>query len=489
MAQKSITDKIKEAGKHGLIYGFGSIAQSAAGFLLLPLYAKHLAPHDYGIFSLIQMIGIVLGAVFYLGASSALPRSYFDYEDSEDRKKVFNTTLLLLLIGATIQVGIGLLFSDIISKIIIGSKEYGQLVLINLISSAITFTNTGFIVYLRLLRKSKIIIVMSIVNLFITVSIIYYLLVVRQLGIAAPIYAMLCSQIITASFFILYLRKSISLFSILKNEIAVQLKFGIPSVLASTSLMVTDWGDRIILNQMLTTADVGIYSMGFRIAMLYNILIMVPFSMIWHPMMMEYRNDKNLPELFKKITYYYTLVSITLIMFSTFFLDDLLELVGFGDTYSLSITIIPFIMIGLFLSSLQNIFSAGLFYERKPIYFVYICLPIGIINIFLNILLIPIFNIWGAVIAGIFSRFSIALTVYIVSGKYFKFELGYMKYFKMIACVLFILIINHLVSIFYQSGLIGDFISFTLFFVIVFNYLLDFNEQDIIKRTIRSLKI
>ena len=89
MPQKTISEKIKEAGKHGLIYGLGSIAQSAAGFFLLPLYAKYLLPHDYGVFSLIQMIGIVLGAIFYLGASSALPRSYFNYDDPEKRKKVF----------------------------------------------------------------------------------------------------------------------------------------------------------------------------------------------------------------------------------------------------------------------------------------------------------------------------------------------------------------------------------------------------------------
>ena len=259
-------------------------------------------------------------------------------------------------------------------------------------------------------------------------------------------------------------------------------------MLASTSLMVTDWGDRIILNQMLTTADVGIYSMGFRIAMLYNILIAVPFSMIWHPMMMEYRNDKNLPELFKKITYYYTLVSITLIMFSTFFLDDLLELVGFGDTYSLSITIIPFIMIGLFLSSLQNIFSAGLFYERKPIYFVYICLPIGIINIFLNILLIPIFNIWGAVIAGILSRFAIALTVYFVSGRYFKFEMGYLRYLKIIIFIGSILVIHYISSNYFYGAIFKDALMFLFMIIMAFIILLDFNEKNEIKNLFRSLR-
>jgi hypothetical protein len=35
--ESSVRDKLKEAGKHFVIYGIGSIAQSAAGLLLLPI--------------------------------------------------------------------------------------------------------------------------------------------------------------------------------------------------------------------------------------------------------------------------------------------------------------------------------------------------------------------------------------------------------------------------------------------------------------------
>jgi O-antigen/teichoic acid export membrane protein len=488
MAQKSIAEKIKEVGKHGIIYGFGSIAQSAAGFLLLPLYAKYLVPHAFGVFSLIQLIGTISGAIFYLGASSALPRSYFDYDDPEDRKRVFNTTLLLLFSGAAIQIIIAALFSNFFSSIIIGSSDYGKLVFINLVSSAILFINTGFFIYLRILRKSTIVVIMSIMSFLVTVSIAYYLLISENMGISAPIYAIFGSQILILLFFLFYLRDSISLFPIFRKEIRIQLKFGIPSVLASVSLMISDWGDRIILGQILSISDVGIYSMGVRIAMLYNIVIVLPFAMIWSPMMMEYKNDENIKELFTRVTFYYSVISVVCIVLCFLFMDDILGLFDMAQNYAVSIKLIPFIMAGLYLSSLQNIFSAGVFYKRKPILLVYVYLAIGGINILLNLLLVPILGLWGAVTSGILSRLALAVAVYVVSGRYFQFKLDYIRYLKLTTLVLAILLMEYQNSVHHHGGIIIDICLFSLFIVCAIVIILNGEERAIITKIIKSFR-
>lgn len=488
MPQKTISEKIKEAGKHGLIYGLGSIAQSAAGFFLLPLYAKYLLPHDYGVFSLIQMIGIVLGAIFYLGASSALPRSYFNYDDPEKRKKVFNTTLLLLATGALIQILIGALFSNIISKLVIGSAEYGHLIFINLVSSAIIFINTGFFIYLRLLRKSKIVVLMSIVNLLITISVVYYFLVFRQLGIAAPIYAILVSQCITSTFFIIYLRKSISLLSYLPNELSFQFKYGFPLAIASLAQMVTDWGDRVLLNNFLTTFDVGIYSFAVRIAMIYNVLIMLPFAMIWAPMMMEYKNDQNVREMFTRITFYYTLISVILIVFTNFFIADIFGLLAKNSVYNQSIGIVPYVMMGLFLYSLCNIFTAGILFEKKSSILVYIYLGWGIINILMNIIMIKNFHIMGAVITAIITRFGISFTALLISSKYFTFPFNILRYTKISISILLVLVSKNLLAqtdLFSSEVFINIFL-FAGFLVFIYYIVFDKDEKIHIQNTLMS---
>jgi O-antigen/teichoic acid export membrane protein len=225
--------------------------------------------------------------------------------------------------------------------------------------------------------------------------------------------------------------------------------------------------------------------MGFRIAMVYNILIVIPFEMIWKPMMMEYRNDKNIKELFKKITYYYTLISIILIMFCAFFIDNIMEFIRFNNSYSLSVVVIPFIMGGVFLSSLQNIFSAGIFYSRKPILLLAIYLPIGFISIFLNIMFIPLWGIWGVVLAGLISRFLLSIAVYIVSSKYFKIDLGYKRYLKILLIISLVILLHNQLSVIFGSDLKLDILSYIIFILLGLKFLLNSNEKIVIRKILR----
>ncbi len=141
VTEKSISVKIKEAMRHGLIYGIGSISQRASGLILIPLYMRHLSSEEYGVFSLVQLIGVVSSALLFLGASSALPRFYFERESSDERRKVFNSTLQLLCLGALFQVLGGFFFSTYLSRLIIGSPAYSTLIFVMLIANSVAFIN------------------------------------------------------------------------------------------------------------------------------------------------------------------------------------------------------------------------------------------------------------------------------------------------------------------------------------------------------------
>ena len=54
-----MTAKIREVGVHSLVYGFGSVAQSAVQFLLIPILTATLATAQFGAYSLIQMASVI----------------------------------------------------------------------------------------------------------------------------------------------------------------------------------------------------------------------------------------------------------------------------------------------------------------------------------------------------------------------------------------------------------------------------------------------
>ena len=100
----SIGSKLKELSEHSLIYGLGSAMQSLLTFLLIPIYTFYFTVEEYGAISLIILIGSIIGTIFYFGISGSLSRSYYDYDDESDRRKVVSTSLLLTIIGASIQI-------------------------------------------------------------------------------------------------------------------------------------------------------------------------------------------------------------------------------------------------------------------------------------------------------------------------------------------------------------------------------------------------
>lgn len=71
----SIGAKLKEAGRHTIIYGFGSVVQSASGLILLPILTGSLSKEDFGAYSLILMADGIASAIFIY----AITHGYFAF--------------------------------------------------------------------------------------------------------------------------------------------------------------------------------------------------------------------------------------------------------------------------------------------------------------------------------------------------------------------------------------------------------------------------
>ena len=203
-----ITSQLKNYIYHGLVYGFGSAFDAIVGFAVLPLYTLHFSVEEYGIFSFLILLSTFASSVFYLGATSALTRSYFDYDDLEERKKVASTALYITLFGAMFQILFGLIFSKDLSILLFKTPIYQNHVLLILISSALLFINQFFYLLLRLLLKSLHIVFISIFSSSIFLLSLWILLVKYDYGILSPVIAFILSYAI-ATIILLFLCKII----------------------------------------------------------------------------------------------------------------------------------------------------------------------------------------------------------------------------------------------------------------------------------------
>lgn len=416
MQQKTLFHKIKEAGSHTIIYGLGSVLQTLTGFVLIPLYTRYYTTEIYGVLSLVTVCGTVASAIFYLGASSALARSYYDYDDLEERKRVVSTSLYLTLVGAVCQVALGFLLGDYISEWLFNTPEYGLHIALMFTSTAFAFINNLFYMLLRFARMSKQVVSLNITSLLISSLLIIFFLVWMELGVLSPILGGLLNQALVCGVLFLIVRKNLALdFS--TKELKIQLPFGLQSVIIALAYFSFDWLNRLFINKYCSLSDVGIYSLGYQIGMVINLLLILPFSQIWAPMRMQYRNDHNADELYKKVLTYYFMIGLIITATISIFAREIITILAGRIEYVDAYRVVPFVMLGMLIYGAVNIIDNGIYFSRKVIYHAYIFWFTSMVSFSLNYLLVPRFGYMAAAVVILICYCTVVTLVFLVSNR------------------------------------------------------------------------
>lgn len=418
--------KFSELFRHFFIYGFGSIVQSLTSFILLPVITKYLNPTDYGIYIIINMIGLIAGTVFYFGITSALPRSYFDYDSEQDRNSVLSTALYLILFGATAQTVLGLFFGDKLSVYFFNTVQYSQILKVMIFASALAFINTFFQTYFRLLNRSLIVVAQGLIASLINFAVAIILFKTTTLNIYIPVISFLLSQSVIF-FYSLYLNQKKLQLNFNKKEAVLMLKFGGPTIVVSFTMMAFEWSDRFFLNKYLTLAEVGIYSFAYKFGGLINPILIAPFTQIWNPLMMKYKDSHDIEPLTSKVFTFYFAIGSLFCLIACNSLDELILLFVKNSEYHKGIYIIPVVMASFLLYGTSNISSAGFLYQRKISEISTICLIFALTSILSSYLLIPMMGFSGAALSTFIIYVLLGFALLIRSRNYFKFKIEVRK--------------------------------------------------------------
>ncbi len=423
MGIKSLRDKLAEVFKHSLIYGLGSVTQSAVGLILLPILTGELSRTDFGVYSLIFMATTIFGSIFYLGMTSALPRSFFDYKNNIDRQAVFSTAFLILLFGVFFQCLIGILFNKKISLILTGQPIYFEAVAWALAGGALGFLNNFFFSYLRLLRKSISSVIFSLLFLTTSIGFTIILLRINPGSVSAPFKAVFYAHLlIILIFFIIFGRKAFVL-KLKYNEISKLLHFGIASVFAGLGHMLIEWSDRLIIAKFLSIEDVGSYSASVKVGMLLNVVLVLPFVQIWTPMIMEYRKSHDIKELFRSVFSFFIIIGGSIILIASIFATEILSFLIKSGVNNEMVIVFLFTLITTLLYGTTNFFVAGLHFERKVYQLSIVYYGVAVFKVLMALFLVPLIGLVGAALSSFVSYLLVAIGINLLAKRHFSFTI------------------------------------------------------------------
>ena len=355
-----------------LIYGLGAFAQNGYILIQLPFLIDTLSTTEFGAYNLILFVNIVSTTLFYLGITSALPRTYFNTEDTEQKDRVITSALSITLLGGFSLIFIGYIFSEKLSLILFDSYSYSDELMLIIVGSAFWILNSFFLTLLRVQEKAIEFTIINIVNLSINCFLFIIFLYVYELGILSPIYSFSISNLVVAIYFLIknfiYFNVNLIKFLYLKELLYV----GFPIVLASFFAMGIDWSERVFIGTSLSLKELGIYALAFRLASLLNAFLSQPFVSAWNPIALKKMNDADIDEFLSNSVFVYcslgALFTLLLTSLSPYFLYFVEEDVEFLQ----SLQYVPFLAFGLFVYGLGNIFGIGFFFKKKTTLLAYI---------------------------------------------------------------------------------------------------------------------
>lgn len=397
-------------------YGFINVLNKIVPFLLLPIITRMLPDaSDYGVFNMYNLV-IGFGTPFaILGLYDAMFREYFEKDDQQYKYDVTTTAQRIILMSSIIISFVLILLNKSISSLFFGDSTYGNIIIFAAVGIFLGANRSPIQAPTRMQNQKKVFVVSGLLS-----SIVTYGLSVLLIYLGYSYFGLIYSNIITAVVIVAFFgfrNKQFFLKGSFDKKIAKELfKIGLPLLPTFLIYWVYNSMDKIMITNMLGTYELGIYSIGSKMAQVSQ-LIYAGFVGGWQYFAFSTMKDEDQIELNSKVFEYLGGISVLSLVFVYPLIQYIFKILFVGD-YVKGYIVAPYLYLAPLLLMLFQV-AGNQFLVIKKSYLLTICLSLGaVINVFLNMILIKTIGIEGAAIATLVGYLITIIIVMIISLRY-----------------------------------------------------------------------
>jgi O-antigen/teichoic acid export membrane protein len=272
-------ERLQELLRHSAIYGLGSIVARVLAVLLLPLYTRYLSPGDYGLIETLVALSAVLTALVAQGMKSAFFRFYFDSNEAGRRLVVVQTAFWYVLAAATVVLVLGVALARPVSWLLFGTDGHAGLVAAAFVGLWAAMNYEQMTSLFRVEQRSTAYVAATLANVGVTIVATVLLVVVFDQGPLGVIVGNFTGTLIVYAALLLHSRRALGL-QFDRSLYRAMNRFGLPLVPSALALWLTNFSDRFFLVKLADPQEVGLYSIGVRVASAI-LLLLTAFRMAW----------------------------------------------------------------------------------------------------------------------------------------------------------------------------------------------------------------
>jgi O-antigen/teichoic acid export membrane protein len=356
-----------ETIKGALALGISSSLVTAVGFLLIPLYTRYLSVEEFGLLGLINLAVSVAVAIFGMGLNTAIFRSYFDYEDNSNKRKLVGTALIVASLASVSLVALATVASEpIIATAIFTLPETGRYFQLALYTGAITLVSAVPLAVYRANRQFGRFAIINISAAILQIVLIVLLVAVAHMETMGILIGQFTATLAINLLLLYTIRHEMEL-ALLRGEVRKLLTYGIPLVPGSVFYLILTSGSLFFVQRTEGLAEVGTFNLATRIASVFAILIITPFQLIWPPMMFSVEKKEYSLRFYANMLVYALYVSVGLGMFLSVYAPEIIDLVA-SEAYASAAQLVWLLIFGHILFVAQNTLNVGIILRRKTIF-------------------------------------------------------------------------------------------------------------------------
>jgi O-antigen/teichoic acid export membrane protein len=411
--------------KHIFIYLLGIVLPYFASFLLVPLYARHLTPAEFGLLEIINISVDVAIIIFSAGLGIATLSLYSKEVDVGKKRKVISTALILAVVSSTLGVLFFEVFAPGIHRFFFKSAAH-----LNLLRAA------GLLLLSQNILAVPMAFIQAQINskLYVTIVSIQSLCIISLnilviVGFDMRVGGIIFSNILVSSTLGLILivwvikRTGISFDTEILRKL---LSFGLPFIPSGLCLFILNVGDRFFIQRILDAREVGIYSLGYKIGSIVAMIVVGPFFKVWGPYLFKVDRNVGGREAFGKYLLYLTVVYCIVSLGVALFSKEIMQILS-SKYYWEGYRVTPYVLLANLFFSVASFFDSGFYITQKTYFKPFIMASSAAVVFLLYYWLIPLFGILGAAYATTISFAVFVTLTFIFSNRVFPVKYDFRR--------------------------------------------------------------
>lgn len=377
-----------------MVYAIAAVFSRGVAFLIVPIYTRILNPQSYGVLDLILTAGLLINLVVALEVGQGLAREWAEQPGAVHGRSLASTAVTFTLLAHLGFLVLALFMSAMLTRALLGSTEFLSEFRIGLIFIA---ANAVFLQLQNQFRWDLR------ARSYAAVSVLYGVLTLclgtglgRIYGLHGILWGQTLAALIGCIVSIALLRGRVGL-SLVERDLIRMLRYSLPLVPSGVAMFASFYANRWIISTESSLSEVGIFSVGQRVAGL-TLLFIVGFQGALTPLIYRHHREPDVPAQLARIFEGFVGVAMLLCLLLSAFSRGLIDCFA-SIEFQASAALLPWLAPAVLLSQMY-IFMPGIAIARKTLWQLSLTSLSAVLAVGLNYWLIPRWGALGAAIAS-----------------------------------------------------------------------------------------